>query len=123
LLLQRHEEPACVARVAEANGLSFLTANAQLAQPSQSGGSGWKTTEQALDRDYRILAFLLSHAPEFDGSPVEQWILALDFRLMQAWYRVTQSLSPDTSRVALQEMTAILTRMSGMLSERAENAG
>jgi hypothetical protein len=123
LLLQKDEELARVARVAEANGLSFLAAHAQLTQPVQSGTLGWTATERALDRDYRILAFLLSHAPDLGGSPVEQWILALDFRLMQVWYRLTKTFSPESSRIALQEMTAVLTRMSGMLSERAENIG
>ena len=120
LLLQTREEPSRVARVAEANGLSFPSVHAQLAE---QGASCSRATERALDRDYRILAFLLRHAPDLGGSPMEQFVLTLDFRLMQVWYRVTQSFSPETSRTALQEMTAILTRMSGMLTERAENAG
>lgn len=120
LLLQTHEEPSRVARVAEANGLSFLSAHAKLVGQD---ATGLRATERALDRDYRILAFLLRHAPDLGGSPLEQLVLTLDFRLMQVWYRLTQSFSPETSRVALQEMTAVLTRMSGMLTERAENAG
>jgi hypothetical protein len=119
LLLRTHQEPAVVARVAEANGLNLLAVQGQLRSP-ESGN--WQAVERALDHDYEILAFLLEHAAELGGSRLERLALGMDFRLLQAWYRLVQSVAPDNARQALTEMAAVLTRMSVMVGEKSETA-
>jgi hypothetical protein len=119
LLLRARQEPSLVARVAEANGLNLLGVQGQL-RSSDSGS--WRAVERALDHDYEILAFLLEHAAELGGSRLERSILALDFRIMQVWYRLTRGSAPRNAHAALSEMAAVLTRMSVMLGEKSETA-
>jgi len=119
LLLRTHDEPEVVARVAEANGLNLLAVQGQL----RSGGSGnWQAVERALDHDYEILAFLLEHAAELGGSRLERAVLAVDFRLLQFWYRAVRTVAPESARQALAEMVAVLTRMSAMVGGKSETA-
>ena len=117
LLLQNHNEPALVARVAEANGLNLLTVQYELRAVD---ASQWQAVERALDHDYEILAFLLEHATELGGSRLERLVLAIDFRLLRLWHRLVRSVAPENARQPLTEMAAVLTRMSAMVGEKAK---
>jgi hypothetical protein len=119
LLLRARQEPGLVERVADANGLNLLAVQDQLHSPD---AANWQAVERALDHDYQILAFLLEHAAELGGSRLERSILAIDFRLLQFWYRLMRTAAPHNARAALSEMAAVLTRMSAMLGEKSESA-
>jgi hypothetical protein len=116
LLLRAQNQPARIARVAEANGLSFLAVQGRLDTMSAHSSA---ELERQLDRDYRILAFLLEHAAR-GASPMEQIVLRIDFRLMQVCCRIVRIVSPANAKGPLAEMAAILTRMSGMIGDPAE---
>jgi hypothetical protein len=116
LLLRTHQDPALVARVAEANGLNLLAVQGQLRSPE---GGNWQTVERALDHDYEILAFLLEHASELGGSRLERLVLGIDFRMLQLWQRLLRPVAPETARQTLAEMAAVLTRMSAMVGEKS----
>ena len=116
LLLRTHQDPALVARVAEANGLNLLAVQGQL---RSADGGNWQTVEQALDHDYEILAFLLEHASELGGSRLERLVLGIDFRMLQLWQRLLRPVAPETARQTLAEMAAVLTRMSAMVAASA----
>jgi len=64
--------------------------------------------ERALERDYHVVAYLLSHATDLELGSIENRLLMLNYRMMRSWSRVTRSLAPDQSRTALREMASVL---------------
>jgi hypothetical protein len=64
--------------------------------------------EQALNRDYQMLTYLLKHAADLELASIENRMLILDYRLMRLWYRVTRTVAPRQSRKALAEMASVL---------------
>jgi hypothetical protein len=68
---------------------------------------------RALDDDYRMLRYLLDHAAGMGLRPVEHHLLILDYRIMQAWYRLKRN------RRALDEMAGVLSCIAFKMGERA----
>jgi|ERR1017187_1151108 hypothetical protein len=63
---------------------------------------------QSLQRDYQILSYLLRHAAGLELASFEDRILVLDYKVMQAWYRLTRTAAPTQARRALGEMSEVL---------------
>jgi hypothetical protein len=63
---------------------------------------------EAIEKDYRLLLYLLDHAMELGLQPLEQYLLILDYRLMSLWFRLTRHASVKQSRRALDEMSEVL---------------
>jgi hypothetical protein len=70
---------------------------------------------QSLDRDYRLLTYLLDHAAGLELERLEYRLLVLDYRLMQGWYRLTKSAAPQQARRALSEMAEVLNALVGRI--------
>lgn len=75
--------------------------------------------ERALERDYRLLTYLIEHAAGLDLNSIEDRLLVMDYRVMQMCYRVTRSIAPESARRALAEMADVLGVLAGRLDERA----
>ena len=76
--------------------------------------------QAALDRDYRVLAYLLEHAAGLKLASLEDRLLMIDYRIMHRVYCVTRTLAPTRARSALSEMAVVL----GILIQRiGEQAG
>jgi hypothetical protein len=73
----------------------------------------------ALDRDYRVLTYLLEHAASLHLEQLEYRLLVLDYKVMQSWYRVTKSAAPGQARRALVEMADVLSVLVGRIGEQA----
>ena len=73
-----------------------------------------------LDRDYRLLAYLLEHAATYNvnGRSVEERLLVVDYQLMKIWYRMTHSVSKPLARKALLEMASIVNHFANTMGER-----
>jgi hypothetical protein len=69
----------------------------------------------ALDKDYRMLRFLLDHAAGMGLRPLEQHLLTLDYRIMSAWFR----LAPN--KRALEEMAGVLRHIAYKMGEQTAN--
>jgi hypothetical protein len=76
----------------------------------------------ALRRDYQILMYLLEHASGLGSESFEDRLLALDYRLMQLWYRLTRTIFPRGARGALSEMASVVEILVYRLGEHAEAA-
>ena len=63
---------------------------------------------KSLHRDYQILCYLLQHAAGLELASFEDRILVLDYKVMQAWYRLTRTAAPTQARRALVEMSEVL---------------
>src|SRR5579872_2577600 len=103
-------------QVAAANRLAFPEVQARL---PECGPHVVPLLQDALDRDYRLLVYLLDH-----GAPVEQSraleirMLRTHYRVMRAWCRVSRHWSSHTPRRAIEEMAAVVAHFAGMLGER-----
>jgi hypothetical protein len=64
--------------------------------------------ERALERDYRVVTYIIEHATDLELASIENKLLVLDYRLMRLWSRLTRSLAPQQSRKALSEMASVL---------------
>jgi hypothetical protein len=85
------------------------------------GGLALDPLHEALERDYRVLAYLLDHAAAFALRPIERLLLMLDYRIMRIWYRLVRNTSSRQSHRALEQMTAILTHVAYRMGQSVES--
>jgi hypothetical protein len=114
ILLLRNSIEEARTTVAESSRFSFRQVREQLRCAVPVDGF-----ERALERDYRLLTYLIGHAAGLDLNSVEDRLLVLDYRVMQMLYRVTRSAAPESARRALAEMADVLSVLAGRLDERA----
>lgn len=120
LLLLHAQPPRDYSKqVAAANQLKVFDVRATLA--TGQGSPNFDDLEQMLDRDYRLVMYLIRNAANFRtaGSELEQRMLMLDFHIMRLVYRVFARFSPSQARGALEEMAHIIARFAHMMGERA----
>jgi len=85
---------------------SFPDIGAQL----RAGESGAKL-QKALDRDYAVLAYLVSKAP----VGVEARLLVWNYRLIRCWYGIGSVAFPAEASRAVQEMADIIAALASKL--------
>jgi hypothetical protein len=73
---------------------------------------------RSLDRDYRVLTYLMKHAAGLEPEQLEYRLLVLDYKVMQGWYRLTKSAAPRQARRALGEMADVLSVLVGRIGEQ-----
>jgi hypothetical protein len=120
LLLLHTQPPRDYSKqVAAANQLNVFDVRASLA--AGAGAQTFDDLEQMLDRDYRLVMYLIRHAANFRtaGSELEQRMLMLDFHIMRALYRVSRRFSPSQTRQSLEEMAQIIAHFAHVMGERA----
>lgn len=74
---------------------------------------------RSLERDYKILTYLLEHAAGLELEQLEYRLLVLDYKLMQGWYRLTKAAAPGQARRALAEMADVLGVLGGRIGAQA----
>jgi hypothetical protein len=112
----------------------ILLLRGQAAQPATEAADGFQYAavqqqlptaveldplHRSLDRDYKVLTYLLEHAAGLKLERVEYRLLVLDYKVMQGWYRLTRSAAPQQARRALAEMADILGVLVGRIGEQA----
>jgi len=118
LILSAKTSRDYTAQIASANQLTFLETQTSLLE--SSGLPRFEALHRSLDRDYRLLTYLLRHGSS-DASPgrsLENRILMIDFRLMSVWYGLTRSVSSERARNALLEMASIVGHLANAMGER-----
>ena len=77
--------------------------------------------KEFLDRDYRVLTYLLNHSaiPSNGDASLEKRMLEIDYRIMRAWYRVSRNLSPSAACRALNEMSQVVAYFANSMGERS----
>jgi hypothetical protein len=105
-------------QVAAANQLNVFVVRERLAasEPVQLD-----ELQQMLNRDYRLVMYLLRHAANFQaaGSELEKRMLMLDFHIMKLVYSVSKRFSPSQARQPLEEMAYIIAHFANVMGERA----
>jgi len=102
LILDQRTCTEYASKVAVKANLSFLHVQQELA----AGGANLAALEAAIHHDYRVLTVLLERAGGADS--VERKLLAVDYKLMSLWFRMTRSKSSGQARRALGEMASIV---------------
>jgi hypothetical protein len=74
--------------------------------------------EQALERDYHVVTYLIEHAADLELASIENKLLVMDYKLMRVWSRVTRTLAPQQSRKALSEMASVLSVLVGQMGDQ-----
>lgn len=122
LLLSSRSEKRHAAAIAEANRLYFPQIDGERIQ--QADPSELPALQRMLERDYRLIIFLLKHTAglEVAGVTLEQRLLMLDFKLMQLVSAMGRFLGVKRVRAALQEMAAVVTQLADAMGERIETA-
>jgi hypothetical protein len=114
LLLRSHAERTASASAVPDTRFCFAEVQARL-----------RTTEVldplhlSLQRDYKILIYLLQHGAGLSLESFEDRLLVLDYKVMQWWYRLTKVAAPQQARRALYEMASILNVLAQKMSEQA----
>ena len=70
----------------------------------------------SLERDYRIVTYLLHHAAGLGTQSLEDRLLKLDYKLMRGWYVVTRTAAPQQARRALSEMASVVACLAQRMS-------
>jgi hypothetical protein len=104
--------------VAAANQLTFVDAESRLA--GNLADPALEQVHESLDRDYRVVVYLLQHAANYHAAQknLEHWMLRFDYRLMCLWFKLTRTTSLPMARAALLEMAAIIGHMANSMGER-----
>jgi hypothetical protein len=71
----------------------------------------------SLEDDYRILTDLLQQAT--GNESIEHRVLAIDYKAMQVWYKMTRTRDLGLARNALAEMCSILGFFADELGQNA----
>ncbi len=116
LVLDGSTEEEYATRVAAANGLCFPEVHGKL---TAAGDVLLDPLHRSLERDFRVLSYLLEHAAGLGLRSMEQRMLLWDFRLMRVWYGVSRGFSAPQARKALDEMARVLAYFANQMGQRA----
>jgi hypothetical protein len=117
LLLRSRDAREHAQRVAEANHLSFVAAQQELAFAPQHSES-LENLHKSLDRDYRMVSYLLRNAGTQGGRSIEEHLLRLDYHLVRACYYLARPFSRQSARRALAERASIISHLANAMGER-----
>lgn len=104
-------------QVADANHLSFVSAREQLSA-SQNREEAFDRLHQSLDRDYRVVTYLLRYAGNQTGQSIDEHMLRLDYQIMRACYYLARPFSAASARQALIERASIISHLANAMGER-----
>jgi hypothetical protein len=106
------------AGIAEANQLSFPSIQEKLSGEAQM--SSLNALRSALDRDYKIVSYLLRHGAEFQvgGDNLEHIMLMVDYRIMTGIFWLSRMLGARQAVNALREMVQIVDYFANAMGER-----
>lgn len=107
--------------VAYSNHLGFPEVQAKLQEGASPDLDGLRA---ALDNDYRVVRQLLKYMPKTEEAPsaLETQMLAINYRLMGAWYQVSRRFSASLAARALNEMSMVVAHFANQMGEQAASA-
>jgi hypothetical protein len=118
LILSAKTSRDYTAQIATANHLTFLETYDSLMDDTRV--ASFEKLHRSLDRDYRLLTYLLRHGSSdtLPGRSLENRILMIDFRLLSIWFVLTRRISSERARNALLEMSSIVGHLANTMGER-----
>ena len=117
LILRTRNVRKYAQQVARVNQLTFLDAQKKLASlPSPS--ETLESLHCSLDRDYRVVSYLLRNGGTQGGESIEEHMLRIDYQIMRVCYFLTKPFSPRSARQALMERASIISHLANAMGER-----
>jgi len=122
LLLNTKPEKDFASALAEANKLSFQQVGASHVE--HASPADLDKLEKMLERDYRLITYLIEHAAviRVGGVTLEERLLMLDYHLMRLAWRISRRFSLRRTRAALLEMTRVLHWLANDVGQRIHSA-
>ncbi|HYP05246.1 MAG TPA: hypothetical protein VER03_03345, partial [Bryobacteraceae bacterium] len=117
LILRTRDVKKYAERVAQINHLTFLEAEQKLATVA-SPDETFEKLHESLDRDYRVVSYLLRNAGTQGGESIEEHMLRLDYQIMRVYYFLTKPFSRRSARHALIERASIISHLANAMGER-----
>jgi hypothetical protein len=115
-------------QVASANHLTFPRAKALLSdRPHEAGprsiveplaAQALDRLEASLDRDYRVVTYLLHNTAAYLDLRPQRFVLTLDFHLMRFCYRLLRGISRQMAKRVVFEMAVIVGHLAQYAGER-----
>ena len=104
--------------VAQANHLRFH--EVQSALSSECSILELAELTSALDRDYRLLVYLLERGgtSEAFGSASERRILQIYYQVLLVWYSCVRAVARDMAQRTVENMTLVVAHLASRLGER-----
>ena len=120
LILRTRTAKDYAADLAAINGLTFP--GVQETALGAASADELSVIERSLDRDYRLLTYLLKQTSDLHvgGLTIEQRMLILDYRLMRLLFTLTQGMAISRARAAVMEMTDVLSHLANAMGERVQ---
>jgi hypothetical protein len=75
--------------------------------------------QACLERDFRVITYLIEHAAGLELESLEDRLLIFDYRVMQCVYRLSRTVAPLRARKALSEMASVLGVLAHRIGEQA----
>ncbi len=104
--------------LALANGLRIVAVQSQLQTDQAVDLAG---VHAALEGDYALIQALLKGTAG-EQSILENRMLEIHYRINQAWYGISRSVSATAARQALQEMSMVVAHFANVAGEVAAAA-
>lgn len=117
LMLRTRNPREYAQQVAKVNQLSFVDAREQLSA-IQDRNAALDPLHRSLDRDYRVVSYLLRHAGTQNGQSIEEHMLRLDYQIMRLSYFVVRRFSRASAAQALLERASIIGHLANVMGER-----
>jgi hypothetical protein len=76
------------------------------------------TIQASLDRDYRVVTYLLHNTAAYLDLRPQRFVLTLDFHLMRLCYRVFRGISRHLAKRVVLEMAVIVGHLAQYAGER-----
>jgi hypothetical protein len=114
LILRNRSEAAEAASVVLDSRFSFAEVRERL-----KSGFALDPLQASLERDYRVLTYLIEHAAGLELESLEDRLLMFDYRVMQCVYRLTRTMAPLRARKALSEMATVVAVLAHRIGEQA----
>lgn len=117
LILRTRNARDYARKLATINNLSFVETQQKLSSAAENDAS-FDSLHQSLDRDYRVVTYLLRHAGTQRGESIEEHMLRLDYNIMRLGYFLTKPFSRSSARHALIERASIISHLANTMGER-----
>lgn len=117
LILRTRDVRKYAQQVAQINHLTFLDAQQKLAAVSHPDET-YENLHRSLDRDYRVVTYLLRNGGTQRGESIEEHMLRLDYHMMRVCYYLAKPFSRRSTRQALIERASIISHLANAMGER-----
>ncbi len=82
-----------------------------------NAGTDLNQLDRELERDYSVVTYLIEHAADLQLASIENRLLVVDYKLMRLWSRLTRTVAPEQSRLAMAEMASVLGVLVSQMGE------